>query len=101
MKTLLTITTALLLSTAVQAEDESIIQKSVDAAKSVISTEVETNEIVNADLLKSLDVDEDGAISKEEAVDSKEITSAWDSLDTNKDEKLDQEEFALFSSVKE
>lgn len=91
MKTLLTIAIAALLSTSVQAGEEVLVPEiSMDTVQSTLSS--------NADLWKSMDIDEDGSISKEEAVDSKEITSAWDDLDTNKDEKLDQEEFALFSS---
>jgi hypothetical protein len=45
-----------------------------------------------------LDSDKDGMVSKKEASKNKELTSKWDTLDTNKDGKLDQGEFAAFET---
>ncbi len=110
MKKILTIATAVLLSTAVQAEEQLVAPEVVDAAQGAISNPVDAtvSEITQlndpasqADLWKSLDSNEDGTISKEEAADSKEIAENWESLDANKDEKLDSEEFAqLFPAEK-
>jgi hypothetical protein len=111
MKNVLTIATAILLSTAVHAEDQIVAPEVVDAAQGAISNPVEAgavseitqlnDPISQADLWKSLDSNEDGSISKEEAADSKEIAENWESLDANKDEKLDSEEFAqLFPAEK-
>ncbi len=51
-------------------------------------------------LWETLDIDRDGFISKNEAAASKQIFDKWDSLDSNKDEKLDKVEFSkLFSGV--
>ena len=43
-----------------------------------------------------LDADKNGMVSKKEASKNKELTSKWDTLDTNKDGNLDQGEFAAF-----
>ena len=43
-----------------------------------------------------LDADKDGMVSKKEASKNKDLTAKWDTLDTNKDGKLDQGEFAAF-----
>ena len=113
----LIIVSAILLSTAVQAESEIVTPKAIEASQEVISNSVPTeagaisegavsegvvseelvqtnNEANSADLLKTLDTNEDGAISKEEAAASKEVTDNWENLDINKDEQLDSEEFA-------
>jgi hypothetical protein len=45
-----------------------------------------------------LDKDRDGSISKKEAASNKDLTKKWDTLDTNKDGKLDQGEFAQFEA---
>ncbi|HET9978270.1 MAG TPA: hypothetical protein VFQ20_12590 [Burkholderiaceae bacterium] len=37
-------------------------------------------------------------VSKKEASKNKDLTGKWDTLDTNKDGKLDQGEFAAFES---
>ena len=46
-----------------------------------------------------LDKDRDGNISKKEAASNKDLTKQWDTLDTNKDGKLDQGEFAQFEAA--
>lgn len=43
-----------------------------------------------------LDADKDGMVSKKEAGKNKDLTAKWETLDTNKDGKLDQAEFAAF-----
>jgi hypothetical protein len=50
------------------------------------------------DVFTKLDSDKDGMVSKKEASKNKDLTSKWDTLDTNKDGKLDQGEFAAFES---
>lgn len=45
-----------------------------------------------------LDKDKDGTVSKKEASSNKELTKQWDTLDVNKDGKLDEAEFAQFES---
>lgn len=45
-----------------------------------------------------LDSDKDGMVSKKEASKNKDLASKWDTLDTNKDGKLDQGEFAAFET---
>jgi Ca2+-binding EF-hand superfamily protein len=107
----LIIVSAILLSTAVQAESEIVDPKAIEAGQEAISNSVPTeagaisegavselvqvnNEANSADLLKTLDTNEDGSISKEEAAASKEVTDNWENLDINKDEQLDSEEFA-------
>ena len=45
-----------------------------------------------------LDSDKDGMVSKKEASKNKDLTGKWDTLDTNKDGKLDQGEFAAFET---
>jgi hypothetical protein len=45
-----------------------------------------------------LDSDKDGMVSKKEASKNKDLTGKWDTLDTNKDGKLDQGEFAAFEA---
>lgn len=46
-----------------------------------------------------LDSDKDGMVSKKEASRNKGLTAKWDTLDTNKDGKLDQGEFAAFETT--
>lgn len=45
-----------------------------------------------------MDKDKDGTLSKKEASKNKDLTSQWDTLDVNKDGKLDEAEFAQFES---
>ena len=45
-------------------------------------------------LWKLLDIDKDGMISKNEGVYSKQVFENWDSLDINRDGRLDVEEFS-------
>ncbi len=123
MKNILIIASAVLLSTAVQAESESVNPKAIEAGQEAISNSIPTetgaisegavsestvselvqanNEVNSADLWKTLDINEDGSISKEEAAASKAVVESWDNLDANKDEQLDSKEFAqLFPSEK-
>ena len=51
------------------------------------------------EVFTKLDADKDGMVSKKEASKNKELTSKWDTLDTNKDGKLDQGEFAAFETA--
>ena len=51
------------------------------------------------DVFTKLDSDKDGMVSKKEASKNKDLASKWDTLDTNKDGKLDQGEFAAFESA--
>lgn len=46
----------------------------------------------------SLDKDRDGSVTKKEAASNKDLTKKWDTLDANKDGKLDQGEFAQFEA---
>jgi len=119
MKNISIIASAVLLSTAVQAESEIVTPNAIEAGKEAISNSVPTeagaisegavseelvqanNEVNSADLWKTLDINEDGSISKEEAASSKEVVDSWENLDVNKDEQLDSEEFAqMFPSEK-
>lgn len=47
----------------------------------------------------TLDADRDGFLSMEEAKQSKELTDRWDSADRNRDNRLDQAEFAAFETA--
>ena len=52
----------------------------------------------SGDVFGKLDADHDGMISKKESSKNKDLTAKWDTLDTNKDGKLDQGEFAAFEA---
>ena len=52
----------------------------------------------SSDVFTKLDADKDGMVSKKEASKNKDVTAKWDTLDTNKDGKLDQGEFAAFET---
>ena len=52
----------------------------------------------SGDTFTKLDADKDGMVSKKEASKNKDLSGKWDTLDTNKDGKLDQGEFAAFES---
>lgn len=52
----------------------------------------------SGDVFTKLDSDKDGMVSKKEASKNKDLTGKWDTLDTNKDGKLDQGEFAAFET---
>lgn len=52
----------------------------------------------SGDTFTKLDADKDGMVSKKEASRNKDLASKWDTLDSNKDGKLDQGEFAAFES---
>ena len=51
------------------------------------------------DAFIKLDTDKDGVVSKKEASKNKALAAKWDTLDTNKDGKLDQGEFAAFEGA--
>ena len=48
--------------------------------------------------LTAFDKNRDGNITKKEAASNKDLTKQWDTLDANKDGKLDQGEFAQFEA---
>jgi hypothetical protein len=119
MKNVLIIATAVLLSTTVHAEDDIVNPEAINAGQEAISNSAPTetgaiaedaattelsqvaNEANSTELWKTLDVNEDGSISKEESVSSKEVVDSWKDLDVNKDDQLDSEEFAqMFPSEK-
>lgn len=50
------------------------------------------------DQFTKLDSDKDGMVSKKEASKNKDLAAKWDTLDSNKDGKLDQGEFAAFET---
>jgi len=52
----------------------------------------------SGDVFTKLDADKDGMVSKKEASKNKDLTAKWDTLDANKDGKLDQGEFAAFET---
>ena len=52
----------------------------------------------SGDVFTKLDTDKDGMVSKKEASKNKALTAKWDTLDSNKDGKLDQGEFAAFET---
>lgn len=47
------------------------------------------------ELWKALDANKDGAISKDEAAASQEVTAQWNLLDLNQDGVLSEKEFSL------
>jgi hypothetical protein len=63
------------------------------------STSPSTSATGTGDVFTKLDSDKDGMVSKKEASKNKDLTSKWDTLDTNKDGKLDQGEFAAFETA--
>ncbi len=52
-----------------------------------------------SDHFTKLDKDKDSMVSKDEAKKNKELAKQFDSLDTNKDGKLDQAEFSAFEAA--
>ena len=54
----------------------------------------------SSDAFAKLDADKDGMVSKKEAAKDKSVTAKWDTLDANKDGKLDPGEFAAFEAPK-
>jgi hypothetical protein len=57
-----------------------------------------TGAAAGGDVFTKLDSDKDGMVSKKEASKNKDLTAKWDTLDTNKDGKLDQGEFSAFEA---
>ena len=53
----------------------------------------------NASAMTTLDLDQNGLISKEEAAGNSQLTEAWDKYDVNKDGVLERAEFARFEEV--
>ncbi len=105
MKKLLTVLTIALLSTAANAETAAIefgaILDPIDNQASTLAEVVASKEqVLDSNLWEVLDTDKDGFISKAEAILSKQIAENWDSLDVNKDDKLDSAEFSQVYSQK-
>jgi len=48
------------------------------------------------DSMKKLDSNHDGVISKQEAADNKKLVINWETIDSNKDGKIDHAEFSAF-----
>ena len=111
MKKLLIIASIALLSATAQAENTAEASKAIEAGQETISNAIQTesrtasdliiakNGESNSNLWKMLDINKDGSLSKTEAASSKEVITNWDKLDSNKDEKLDTEEFAYFFTL--
>jgi|GEM_PF-1871733 len=105
MKNLLTILSIALLSTAVQAETETVEFGAVLAPIKAEATEkaelvMANYELSDSNLWEILDIDKNGFISKDEASASKQLSDRWENLDNNKDEKLDTVEFSQIFSQK-
>jgi hypothetical protein len=62
------------------------------------STSPDGGAAAGGDVFTKLDSDKDGMVSKKEASKNKNLTAKWDTLDTNKDGKLDQGEFSAFEA---
>lgn len=58
-----------------------------------------TGATAGGDVFTKLDADKDGMVSKKEASKNKDLAAKWDTLDTNKDGKLDQGEFSAFEAA--
>ena len=111
MKKLLIIVSIALLSTTAQAENSAEAPQAVEteqentANTAQIENRAASDLIIaksgesNSNLWKMLDTNKDGSLSKTEATSSKEVIMNWDKLDSNKDEKLDTEEFAYFLTL--
>ena len=59
----------------------------------------DTGAAAGGDVFTKLDADKDGMVSKKEASKNKDLTAKWDTLDSNKDGKLDQGEFSAFEAA--
>ncbi len=109
MKNILILLSIALLSTVINAEDA--LTPAIEAGKEVIANIVKTdsnaqikvetvqNNANNSSLWEILDTNKDNAISKTEAVVSKDVSDNWETLDSNKDKQLDTEEFAKIFSL--
>jgi hypothetical protein len=62
------------------------------------STSTGSSSTAGAVDFSSIDKDADGSVSKKEAASNRDLTKKWDTLDANKDGKLDQGEFAQFEA---
>lgn len=69
-----------------------------DPSTSATSPSSTTSSATSNDAFIKLDTDKDGVVSKKEAAKNKALAAKWDTLDTNKDGKLDQGEFAAFEA---
>jgi len=76
-----------------------IAQISPPSSNPPSSTSPSTGAASGGDVFTKLDADKDGMVSKKEASKNKDLSSKWDTLDTNKDGKLDQGEFAAFETT--
>ncbi len=72
-----------------------VLAVTLGASSAVVAAPDATGE-----LWKILDTNQDGAISKEEASASQEVSSQWNLLDLNQDGVLSEKEFALVSLTK-
>lgn len=104
MKNFLTILSFTLLSTALQAETATVeISNTLAPVKAEATEKAElvmaNYELSDSNLWQILDIDKNGFISKSEALASKQLSDRWESLDSNKDEKLDTVEFSQIFSL--
>ena len=88
-----------LIAGAALAAITSLAVAQTSSQPSTPSTSPSTSATGTGDVFTKLDADKDGMVSKKEASKNKDLTSKWDTLDTNKDGKLDQGEFAAFEST--
>lgn len=87
-----------ILSFNINAEQEMQFIAMQTQNQSPIELILASNESGNANLWEILDTNKDGFLSKAEATFSKEVFESWEFLDSNKNEKLETEEFALIFS---
>lgn len=87
---------ALLLSSA--AIGQAIPPPTSDAPMPSADTGSSTSGISAGDAFTRLDDDHDGMVSKKEAKNDKDLVDRWNALDANRDDKLDQAEFAQFET---
>ena len=88
--------TPVLTANKIEVQRETVL-KVPGAQSSAISkitlTQSEVSKVTSEELWKNLDINRDDSVSKKEAIYSQEVSDNWDRLDTNKDEKLDFDEF--------
>ncbi|VAW48885.1 hypothetical protein MNBD_GAMMA03-334 [hydrothermal vent metagenome] len=70
-----------------------VLAMALGASSVAIAAEQETDHV--GELWKVLDLNKDGAVSKDEASASQEISAQWNLLDLNQDGVLSEKEFAL------
>lgn len=67
-----------------------------DEEQKPVTVADETTKIL--DVFKKLDADENGFLSKEEVANDEDLAKAYETLDENKDNLLDMNEFYLFQN---